>query len=370
MKIVVLGTRGVPDIQGGVERYCENLYPQLAKEGCEVVIFTRKPYVKSDRVEYQGVKLIALPCPRNKYFEAFIHTYIGIFAAQKQKPDILHIQAIGPSLFTPLARIFGMKVVITNQGPDYNREKWPWLAKLLLRLAEALGTLCANKVICVSQSIADDIQKKYNRKPEVIPNGVAIPETPAGVSALDRYGLEKRKYILAVGRIVPEKGFHDLIESFRQVDAGDWKLVIAGGADHQDDYSLRLKNTAAQCARVVLTGTLSRQPLAELYSHAGFFVIPSYHEGLPLALLEALSHGLYCIASDIAGNRAVELEEKNYFPPKNIDALAKKISEGITSPLSESQRIQLVEMVRRKYNWETIAKKTLDVYLSVIHNKK
>src|SRR3990172_5881632 len=105
IKIVVLGTRGFPNVQGGVEAHCENLYPQLVKRGCEVIVFTRKPYVNPDVSTYEGVKLIPLSCPKSKFLEAFYHTFLGVLAARKFSPDILHIHAIGPSLIIPLARL-------------------------------------------------------------------------------------------------------------------------------------------------------------------------------------------------------------------------------------------------------------------------
>src|SRR5574337_2208461 len=109
IKIAVLGTRGFPRVQGGVEAHCENLYPQLVKKGCEVVVFTRKPYIDPTLRFYKGVKLIPLSCPKNKFLESFLHTLYGIFVARKVHPDIIHIHAVGPSLFIPVARILGLK---------------------------------------------------------------------------------------------------------------------------------------------------------------------------------------------------------------------------------------------------------------------
>lgn len=175
LKITVLGTRGFPNVQGGIEEHCRNLYPGLAKQECEVIVFTRKPYVDTTISTYEGVQLIPLPCLKNKFLESFLHTFYGVFAAKKVHPDILHIHAIGPSLFIPLARLLGMKVVMTNHGHDYQRKKWGKLAKGILKLGESLGSRWANGIICVSESIAENIRGKYNRNVTVIPNGVTLP---------------------------------------------------------------------------------------------------------------------------------------------------------------------------------------------------
>jgi len=116
-----------------------------------------------------------------------------------------------------------------------------------------------------------------------------------------------------VGRLVPEKGFHDLIDAFNKLQAFNFqkkiqntkhsieglKLVIVGDADHPDNYSMNVKKMADENSNVILTGILTGEKLQELYSHAGLFVLASYYEGLPIVLLEAMSYGLPCIVSDI-----------------------------------------------------------------------
>ena len=124
MKIVILGTRGFPNIQGGVEKHCEGLACALVKLDCDTIVFTRRPYVVDNARECHGVKLVCLPTIRHKTTETVIHTFIGIFAALYYRPDILHIQAIGPALFTPLARLLGMKVVVTTHGVNYMHKKF------------------------------------------------------------------------------------------------------------------------------------------------------------------------------------------------------------------------------------------------------
>ena len=370
MKIAVAGTRGFPGVQGGVENHCEKLYARLAEKGCAITVFTRKPYVDSNITAYKGVSLVPINCTKNKFLEAIIHTFKGVLKARNLDPDILHIHAIGPSLFAPLARILGMRVVVTNHGPDYERKKWPLPARLFLKSCERMGAVFANGIIAISENIAVDIRRKYNRDAFVLPNGVDIPETANTDNILDKIGLVRNKYILAVGRLVPEKGFHDLIEAFNGLkqDTGtrEWKLVIAGDADHADNYSKFLKAEADKNSNIVLTGFLTGQPLKELYSHAGLFVLPSYHEGLPIVLLEAMSYGLSCIASDIPANKNIDLHEDRFFKAGKVDLLASKIREFISKPWEDKDRKEQIRMIADKYNWEKIAEETLKVYMRVV----
>ena len=379
MKIVVVGTRGFPGIQGGVEVHCEKLYPRLAKLGCEIIVFTRKHYCeqkpaisKRDRFAPsgfampEGVNLIPLDCPKNKSFEATIHTFKGILQARKINPDILHVHSIGPSLFIPLARLLGLKVIMTNHGPEYKRKKWGFWGRLALKIGEGLGSRWANEIICISEPITGYIKKKYKRDVNTVPNGVDIPGILESTEALKKHSLVKGRYILTVGRFVPEKGFHDLIDAFNRAKSGDWKLVIVGRADHEDEYSRGLKEKAESNSNIVLTGFLHGKPLQELYSHAGLFVLPSYYEGLPIVLLEAMSYGLLCLVSDIPANRCVSLPDKNYFPAGDIGQLSEKLRKFVEKPLSAEQKDRQIKMLRQKYDWDEIARKTLEIYRKMV----
>ena len=365
-RVAVLGTRGFPGVQGGIETHCENLYPRLAERGCEIFVFTRKPYVDVNQKIYKGVNLIPLGCPKNKFLEAFSHTLCGVIAARRLSPAVLHIHGIGPSLLVPLARLLKLKVVMTNHGPDYNRDKWGKLAKLVLRLGERLGSRWANKVICISDPIAENIQKRHKKTVTVIPNGVNVPQLSETQDSLDKYSLTKGQYVLSVGRLVPEKGFHDLVEAFNALQPDGWKLVVVGRADHEDSYSLRLKAVAQANANVILTGFLKGKPLQELYTHAGLFVLSSYHEGLPIVLLEALSYGLSCIASGIPANRNVPLEEARFFEPGNISQIATLMAKYMEAPLSREEKADIQRFVAGAYDWESIAEKTKAVYQAIV----
>lgn len=364
MKIAVLGARGFPNVQGGIESHCENLYPYMVRKGCEVIVFTRRPYVDRTNYTYKGVKLISLPCPKNKFLECIFHTILGLFAAREISPDILHIHAIGPCLVVPLARILGLKVVMTNHGPDYKRKKWGRLAKFVLFLGEYLGSRFSNAIICVSRSIGDSIKRRYKRDVTVIPNGVAPAQFSKNDGVIKKYGLTKGSYVLAVGRFVPEKGFHDLISAFDNMK--DLKLVIAGRADHPDRYSIGLEEKAEKNKNIVLTGFLTGEALRQLYSHAGLFVAPSYYEGLPIVLLEAMSYGLSCAASDIPANRNIGLPDSRFFKPGDAQELSAKITKFMECPLTDEEKIRQINMVAEHYDWEDIADKTEAVYKQVL----
>lgn len=364
MKIVVIGTRGIPGILGGVETHCEELYPRIAAMGHDVTVIRRSPYVTPDnRIgTYKGVKLIDVDAPRKKSVEAIVHTFRAIIKARSLKPDILHVHAIGPSLMIPFARLLGLKVVMTNHGPDYDRQKWGRLAKFVLKSGERTGTRFANRVIVISQVIRDILKNKYGRNDSaLIYNGVNKPDKSLSRSYIEQWGLADKPYIVAIGRFVQEKGFHDLIEAFRTSGLGDTcRLAIAGDSDHPDHYSESLKAQARE-AGVALTGFIKGEPLNQLMTNAALFVIPSYHEGLPIALLEAMSYDLDVLASDIPANRLECLESSDFYPTGNVTALATALRRKV-SKHHTPRRYDL-----SPYNWDTIARQTVDVYEAVLN---
>jgi len=367
MKIFVTGTRGIPNIPGGVEKHCQELFPRIVAKGHEVFLCTRSPYVTEEIDEWRGVKLINCFAPRKKSFEAIVHTFIALFKARWYSPDLVHIHAIGPALLTPLARLMGLKVVVTSQGPEYDRQKWGKIAKLVLRLGEKMAALYANELIVVSSIIAEIMREKCQRESNLIYNGVALPERSNQTDFLTKTGTRPGGYILAVARFVPEKGLHDLIAAFKTL-AADYNLVIAGDADHETDYSRNLREIAAEDDRIILTEYITGEPLNQVYSYARLFVLPSYHEGLPIALLEALSYGVPVLVSDISANKEIKLHPERYFRCGDVNHLQEKLKALLENELSEKEREEIRNEIEEKYNWDRIAEQTIEVYRKAVSN--
>lgn len=362
MKIAVTGTRGIPDILGGVETHCEQLFPRIAAMGHDVTIFRRSQYTdKSPGLEsYKGVRLIDIPSPKKKSFEAIIHTTRAVFAARRLGVDVLHIHAVGPAIVTPLARLLGLKVVMTNHGPDYERDKWGRLAKFIIRLGERFGTVFSNRVIAISPNIVNTLATRYGRRDTaLIFNGVEIPKPAVETDYIESLGLEPGKYIVGLARFVPEKNFHHLIEAFSRLKPEGYRLVLAGDADFEDEYSRSLKRMAKENG-VVLTGFIKGEKLRQVMSHARLFVLPSSHEGLPISLLEAMSYGRDVLVSDIPANRLPQLEPGDIFPVGDIGALSAAIGRKLAEARPLPRPFDLTP-----YDWDTIARQTLDVYTSL-----
>lgn len=358
MKIVVTGTRGIPNVMGGVETHCEELFPRIAERGFDVTVIRRNSYVNDALKEYMGVKLVDIETPKKKSFEAIIHTFRAVNKAKALGADVLHIHAIGPALLVPYAKMLGLKVVFTHHGPDYDRDKWGRAAKMVLKMGERMGCMFADEVIVISEVIRNLIKEKYGRTKNVhlIYNGVSKPEICDYPEYFEQLGIEKGKYILGMCRFVPEKNLHHLVEAFGKVaDKHGCKLVLAGDTDFEDDYSLGLKKMARENG-VVLTGFVKGRKLHSLLTNTRCFVLPSSHEGLPIALLEAMSYGVPVIVSDIPANLEVGLDKDRYFRLGNIGQLATMLQDNINCDCVH------VDYDMSKYDWDRIADQVAELY--------
>jgi len=362
MKIVVTGTRGIPGIQGGVETHCSELYPRLVSMGYRVILTRRSCYITPENriTTYRGVELVDLFSVRHSAVEAFIHTLLSILWARKHEADVLHIHAIGPAIFVPFARLLGLKVVFTHHGPDYDRAKWGSVAKSVLRLGEKWGSKYASEVIVISDVIRKTLEKKFNRtNTNLIFNGFSAPVFSSSSEYLTRLGLTPRKYIFTLGRFVEEKGFDLLIRAFKSLDDDSCHLVIAGDADHESAYSRELKKLA-RLNNVVLTGFIKGAELQQLFSNARLFVLPSFHEGLPISLLEAMSYRLPVLVSDIPANMQIGLPNNCYFRTGDEESLKSGLSRLLSSAFSPE------EYDMAPYDWSKIALQTARVYEKII----
>jgi glycosyltransferase involved in cell wall biosynthesis len=165
---------------------------------------------------------------------------------------------------------------------------------------------------------------------------------------------------------VEEKGVHFLIEAFKKIET-DMQLVIAGDAAHAEKYKAALRLLAGDDSRIFFTGFLTGEPLAELFSNAYLFCLPSTIEGLPVALLEAMNYGNCCLASNIPENLEA-LESYGYtFRNRDADDLHRVLKNLIENPEKVTRKKEpALAHVRRNYSWDRAADQMEALYLSVI----
>jgi glycosyltransferase involved in cell wall biosynthesis len=360
MKVMVLGIRGLPNVPGGIETHAEQLYRRIAKLGCEIEVIVRSPFVPPDVRRVAGIRVRRIWAPRRTGLEAFVHSFLGLIYAAFARPDVLHVHAIGPAIVAPFAHLLGLKVLVTHHGPDYERDKWGAFARAVLRTGERFGMRYSDARVAISNNIAEHVRKNYGVDCDLIPNGVVVPQKRVGKAHLETFGLKPGRYFLHVSRLVPEKRHIDLIDAFKAARTPGWKLALVGGIG-ADEYSRQVV-AAASDPDIVMTGFQNGEALEQLYAHAGAFVLPSSHEGLPIALLEALSYGLRVLASDIPAHLEVGLERSSYFRSGDLDSLRRGLEGIMRAPNDPSARAARRDLVRREYDWDRIAAQTEAVY--------
>jgi glycosyltransferase involved in cell wall biosynthesis len=191
------------------------------------------------------------------------------------------------------------------------------------------------------------------KKAVYIPNGIDAVTRSENADFLGKIGAIKGEYVLGVGRLTPEKGFEYLVEAVNRLDSVK-QLVIAGATDHGDSYFERLKSLDVN-NKVVFAGFVGGENLRQLYSHARLFVLSSENEGFPLVMLEAMNYGLHMVVSDIPATHLVELPRECYAKKCDVDSLTERIAQMY-------QTQQACEYDLADYNWESVAKQTIDEY--------
>jgi len=193
---------------------------------------------------------------------------------------------------------------------------------------------------------------------------------PRSDSIVRGFGLTPGRYLLTVARIDPQKCQLDLIEAFRRAQPAGWQLALAGGADYAGEYARAVARAAQETPGVIMLGHQNEMALAELYTHAGAFVLPSSHEGQPLAVIEAMAYGCPLILSDIPAHRELAIPTARYFVVGDVDALAETLSGVIRNPPGRDEVQSDRERMLLRHDWRSIARQTLDVYLSVAGQRK
>jgi len=365
MKIAMFGHKRVPSREGGVEVVVEQLSWKMAALGHELYLYNRGgKTLHADDAEFpENVKIKTVPTIEKKGLAAVSSSFFAALAASFSRAEVVHIHAEGPAAMCWLPRLMGKRVIVTVHGLDWQREKWKrGFAAKYIRFGEKMAARYAHEIIVLSENVQSYFLDSYGRETVYIPNGVSPGETVPAELIREAFGLEKGSYILFLGRLVPEKGVHLLIEAFKGTDT-DKKLVIAGDSSDTDEYVERLHSMAEGDGRIVFTGFVQGRMLQELYSNAYLYVLPSMLEGMPLSLLEAMSYGNCCVTSDIPECADVVQSKAVTFRKGNVPELTERLQLLCDDPARVSRyQAEAADFICGKYNWETVTEQTLELY--------
>lgn len=363
MRIAFVGAEGVP-YPNAFAKITEEIGTRLVTNGHSVLVFCRRRFV-NDWTDYRGMKRVVLDSWNTKHLDTITFSTLAtlLLLLRRYSVDLVHFHGIGPSTLSLLPRPLGMKSVVHVHGLDWQRAKWGRLAKTYLRLGEYSSIYFPNATVVVSRLLKEYFERKFGRPTTFIPQGVDV-YSKAPPDEILKLGICPYRYILFMGRLVPEKGCHSLIKAYEQLHP-NLQLIIAGAPAHTDDYAREL--IKCESPNVYFLGHVSGRLKQELLSYPYLYVQPSEMEGLSLALLEAMSYGNCVLVSDIPENLEAIGESGVTFKNKDCCDLAAKIDYLEKDPaLVHEYRQKAEACVRATYNWDRVASRFEQLYSAVL----
>ncbi|HSV33070.1 MAG TPA: glycosyltransferase [Pyrinomonadaceae bacterium] len=350
MRIVILGTRGIPANYGGFETFAEHLSTRLVARGHEVTVYCRAHYTSPRQLEYQGVRLKVLPTIRHKYFDTVVHTFVSALHAIGGRYDAALICNAANSPFAPLLRVAGTPVAINVDGLEHKRKKWNWLGRKYYLLTERLATILPNETVTDARVIQDYYAASYGAPSTMIAYGAEIERRPN--PSVRRWRVEPNRYVLYVSRLEPENNAHLVIEAFKKVRTAH-KLLIVGDAPYAHEYIKELKARARRDKRIIFTGFVFGSDYRALQQNAYCYVHATEVGGTHPALLEAMGFG-NCVLTlsapeniEAIGDAGIIYSDENDLAEK----LQRVLRDG-SQVHSFRQRAQL--RVQEYYDWDYV----------------
>ncbi|MFH0820054.1 MAG: glycosyltransferase [bacterium] len=298
-----------------------------------------------------------------------------IYLVKKEKIEIVNAHWILPTgLVTLLARVFFRRpLIVTSHGPDILVLKgrvFDWLRKITLKKAEA--------VTFISKTFAKQATNSYNidlSKVAVISMGVdtelfcpSIEFKKQGEKQLiQKFGfLPTQPILFFVGSLAKHKGIDYLIQAMKKIvlKFPSTNLLIAGEGHLRTDLEKLARNLGLE-RKVFFLGGINNKDLPPFYNLVNVFVLPSLVEGLPVAIMEAMSCGCPVIATPVGG--VADLIENGVTGLLIKTKSEEAITQAVIKLLSDNTlRESIIQNARKKieenYDWNIIASKFEKLY--------
>jgi len=368
MRIAMIGIKAIPARFGGFETAVDEISRGLVRRGHQVVVYNRTGMSRHPGRFYDGVELVTLPTIPSKNLSTICHAFLSTLHVMFRKVDVVHYFTTGATLFAPLPRLMGKKVVCSVDGTDWQRAKWGRWARRYLRFSERLAVLFCHGLISDSKEVMNYYRHTYGASSSCIAYG--IRESPAASSmpadsTLRKFGLRRRGYVLFVGRLVPENNVHQLIQAFEKTKT-DKKLVIVGDDPWEQDYVRQLKSTSD--ARIVFTGGVYGEGYAELQQGAYLFVLPDEVGGTHPALVEAMGFGNCVLVNDTPSNLEVIADAGfSYRGQDGAGGLRLRLQTLLNAPdLVEDYGRRAGQRAGEHYRWEDVVARHVLLYRQIL----
>lgn len=360
MKVLLIPSRYLPN-RGGVETVVAQISEHFVQCGHSVSIVTnRYPRALPKRELINGFPILRLHFlyPKLTYLKIgrFNLWLAGLFyfpltlfqlawRLYTYKPDVVNLHYLGaPSLFIWLLhRLFGFSLVVSLHGGDVDGEPHRsrfnlWLFRAVLACADAVTT-CSDVLLEQTLKLAPEVKPRA----QTIHNGV-----DAELFAAAEPYHHPRPYILAVGQLVPHKGFDTVISAFAraQPTLKAIDLLIAGdGPERQSLDAQVVKEKMSE--QIHFLGVMTHEEVASLMRGAAVIVIPSRREPFGIVGLEALASGRPVIATRVGGLiEALEAAEVHWIRANDPTSLQQGLCQLLIDPIPVNYRNQAIAAER------------------------
>jgi glycosyltransferase involved in cell wall biosynthesis len=360
MRIAIIGIKAIPARFGGFETAVDELSRRLVRLGHRVRVYNRSGMATLSEASYEGVELVNLPTLKSKNLSTVVHAFLCTLHVPLYRVDVVHYFTTGVTLFAPLPRLLGMKVVCSVDGTDWQRAKWGHFARWYLRVSEKLAVRGCQGLISDSKEVMHYYQQNYGAASSCIVYGTREQRSQQN-DVLDRFQLTDRSYVLFVGRLVPENNVHHLIRAFEKTST-DRKLVIVGDDPWEKEYVRSLKSS--DDPRIVFTGGVYGDGYAQLQQNAYLFVLPDEVGGTHPALVEAMGYGNCVLVNDTRSN--LEVIADSGFHYRGADGhtdLQRKMQQLLDAPeLVAEYRVRARQRAQTHYRWDDIVQQHANLY--------
>lgn len=359
------GFRTIPPKPGGAgsDKFAVELYPRIVARGHQLIAYTREyPGIQNENAQtYEGIRLKSFKTVNKAGFDTLLHsckaTWDIIF---NNTADYVHLHSGANSIWAIPLRLAGKKVVVTQFAMDWKRDKWPWYGKLFYLFSNVLTAYIPNNVVFDNVFTKDFFEKKYNKSFTFIPYGSEVSQPSNSSTILKKFGLFKDEYFLFVGRFIPDKGLHLLVEAFEKTETTK-KLVIIGGSPNPSIYEQQIKTTKDE--RIIFPGYIYGEDTNFLMKNAYSYIQPSLIEGLSPVILTVMGLKTPLICSNIKENIFITNDNAITFESGNSISLKSAIEYSLQNReiALEKAEIGKIDVIDR-FNWDKICDQYIEIF--------
>lgn len=341
-KILMIG----PDSQGGITSIIE-MYLQNGLPEAEFL----SSYISGNRLKH----LI--------HYAKFLFKYVKKLLNKNNKIIHIHSSSRGSflrkSIVLYIAKLFGKKTIFHINGSEFNifYENSPIIVKKII--TDVLDK--SDIVLAVSKQWQKDLMAKSKN------GNIKILYNPNSLKRIEEKTLNEDINTLFMGRLGKRKGAYDIIEAAKYLQNNNVKIIFYGDGEIEQIQKLIDKNNLNN--KIELGGWIRGDDIDKAYRNADIYILPSYNEGLPMSVLEAMSYGLPVISTPVGGTPEAVEDGINGFliNPGDYKALAEKIDLLANNKVLRKQMgEESHKIINEKFDIKIILKQLQDMYNELI----